>query len=338
MLSKYFFLLLWASFLYAYDFSHCQKYYDLASRPGSVSLFWEGKQVAFVHGSVPKGVKILKADPFVGFYLIKVPPTKFAYNLLDIDEQAYKHPLASIGSHDARPGSILARQRGFLIYARFSAPMPANAVVSNICYQIYGIGVGNKENAFIESRYIKRFLSQNSPYYGDIGVRVKEQGGVMVESVDPFFTNNPFLEKDVITKINNQPITSTGHFEWLVSNLPFKRVISVQIRRKGQLQTLTVRVDKRYGGFLLPDSFLERFIKINAHFVITALHKNRPQALRNLHLGDQILWINRKPIASSSANFTQKLRALRQAFSHAYMQGRIEMLILRKGFEFYVRL
>ncbi|BCZ18564.1 PDZ domain-containing protein [Helicobacter sp. NHP19-012] len=329
-------LALFLNALQGYDFSHCEGYYKRASHSGSVSLFWKGGQVSFAHGKLPKGAKILKADPFIGFYLLKTPPTEFAYNLLDIDERAYTHPLASISTDRATPGRIVKRQEGFLDFAKFSTPVAANGVVSNICYQIYGVGVGG---GFIEARYIKRFLRQKSPYYGDIGVRVRQRGGVVVESIDPFFPNNPFLEQDKITNINGRNINNVREFEWVVSNLAYQERASVQVLRGGRLRALQVRVDKRYGGFLLPDSFLERFgIRLSPHFVIQTINKSRPHDFKLLHVGDKLVWINRRPIAPAGVSFSAKLAALRRALSHAYMQGRIEMLVLRNGFEFYVRL
>ncbi|WP_235852515.1 DUF7488 domain-containing protein [Helicobacter vulpis] len=317
--------------LKAYDFSQCIQYHHHATHSGGVSLFWDHRQVVFMRSMhAPKGVKILKHDPFIGFYLIQAPKTQFAYHLLDIDAQAYKRPLASV-SAQARAGSILQRQRGFLHFARFSKPMPVNAVVSNICYQIYGVGVGGHE--FIESKYLKRFLQQKSPYYGDIGVRVRT--GVIVQSVDPFFKHNPFLEGDVITRINDQPIRNAQDFEWVVSNLAYQSHARIIVKRGRALKTLVVRVDKRHGGFLLPDTFLERFgISLNGNLVITKATRLAPP-LDKLQVGDQLLWINKHPIVKPG----QSARvALQRALSGAFMQGRIEMLILRNGFEFYVRL
>ncbi len=278
----------------------------------------------------PKGVKILKHDPFIGFYLIQAPKTQFAYHLLDIDAQARKRPLAAINAH-AKSGSILERQQGFLHFARFSAPLGLNGVVSNICYQIYGVGVGAHE--FIETKYLKRFLRQKSPYYGDIGVRVG--AGLVVQSVDPFFQHNPFLEHDVIMRINNQSIRNAHEFEWIVSNLAYQSHARVTIKRGHALKTFVVRVDKRHGGFLLPDTFLERFgIAVNDDLVITkATHLTPP--LNKLHVGDRLVWINRKPIIKRGQSVHV---ALQKALSKAFMQGQIEMLIMRKGFEFYVRL
>lgn len=56
-----------------------------------------------------------------------------------------------------------------------------------------GLGVGG--NGFIETKFIKRFLNQKEPYYGDIGVRLKENNKrLVVAQFDPFFPKNPFLK------------------------------------------------------------------------------------------------------------------------------------------------
>ncbi|GMB93275.1 PDZ domain-containing protein [Helicobacter bizzozeronii] len=327
--------------IHAYDFSHCQKYYQLASHSNSVSLFWQRGQVSFLHSlTPPKGVRILKKDPFIGFYLVQAPYTKFAYHLLDISPEAFKYPMASVSKAYARVGTITKRQERFLGHARFSTPIAPNGVVGNICYQIYGVGFKSKDpHAFIESKYIKRFLSQNAPYYGDIGVRVRSHGALVVELVDPFFKNNPFLEGDVITHINNQAIPNSARFEWVVSNLAYQSEARVTIKRRGVPQILHVRVDKRHGGFLLPDTFLERFgVVLDSDLVITARATRLPAPLNTLKVGDQLVWINHKPIAPKRASHAHKLHALQEALSHAHMQGRIELLLLRRGLEFYIRL
>ncbi|WP_104624951.1 DUF7488 domain-containing protein [Helicobacter felis] len=315
----------------AYNFSQCVRYHHLATRGDSLSLEWQKHQVAFLRSlTPPKGVKILKADPFMGFYLINAPKTRFAYHLLDMDSRAYRYPLASV-KQDALLGKILERQKGFLDFAKFSAPVPTNAVVSNICYQIYGIGVGG--HSFIETKYLKRFLAQKTPYYGDIGVRVGE--GMVVERIDPFFANNPFVERDVIISINGEHIANPNAFEWVVSNLTYGSLAHISIRRGDTLKEFKVKVGRRYGGFLLPDTFLERFgIVLDDKLTITqARHLRYP--LNVLRVGDRIKWINKRPVL---VNWLPPHRALQRALSAASMQGYIEMLILRKGLEVYVRL
>ncbi|WP_233710505.1 PDZ domain-containing protein [Helicobacter salomonis] len=318
--------------LNAYDFSQCVQYHRLATHGMSVSLLWHDKQVAFLRSATPpKGVKILKRDPFIGFYLIQAPKTRFAYNLLDIDAQAYKRALAGIHAR-AQTGSIVERQGGFLDFARFSAPLGVGGVVSNICYQIYGVGVGKYE--FVETKYLKRFLAQKSAYYGDIGVRMRS-GSAVVQSVDPFFPHNPFLEGDVILKVNNQPVHNARDIEWVVSNLAYQSHARITLKRRNLTKEVVVKVGKLYGGFLLPDTFLERFgITLDHNLVITKATRLAPP-LDTLQVGDRLLWINKRPIVSGG----QSPRvALQRALSAAFMQGRIEMLILRNGFEFYVRL
>ncbi|PAF42071.1 PDZ domain-containing protein [Helicobacter sp. 11S03491-1] len=333
-----------AGSVFGYDFSHCMKYYDIASTPlkntYSISLKTPKKNVSLLFSLLPpQGVKVLKRDPFVGLYLIETKETKYAYHLLDIDGYARSKELAAIGSKTSAKGKILKSQSGFIHYAQFSTPIPINGVVSNICYQIYGIGVGGKY--FIDKKYIDRFLRQNSPYYGDIGIRVSQENkSIIVVQVDPFFKENPFLPNDKIISIDNQAIVTPEQFEWNVSNLAYHKNVEVDVIRNGKHQKLKVIADKRYGGFLLPDTFLERFgIKLNQKLEITEIDKSTPLRLPQFQVGDRIVWINHEAIIKPNDDSEEKIEnSLRSAFSQAGIKGTIEVLIDRDGLEFYIKL
>ena len=145
--------------LWGYDYSHCIKYFKAASTPlgssNAISLKNGSKQVHILYSlTPPKNVKILKADPFIGLYLVDVPRTKQSYDILALDKRTLNDKkLAFISSSTkVQIGHITKRQSGFLNYARFSTTTPINGVLGNICYQIYGVGVGN--GGFIEKKYI----------------------------------------------------------------------------------------------------------------------------------------------------------------------------------------
>ncbi|PAF41770.1 PDZ domain-containing protein [Helicobacter sp. 11S02596-1] len=347
-------LLLFAIFAnaFSYDFSYCVKYYEQASSQisnfGSNQSKQRAVSIKTAKGNVsllfsvlpPKGVKILKADPFVGLYLIDTPKApKMAYQVLNIDNYARKKELSSIAYNSSAKGKILKSQTGFTHYAQFSAPVARNGVVGNICYQIYGIGVGG--NYFIDKTYLDRFLNQKSPYYGDIGVRVVQRDGyVIVRQVDPFFKKNPFLPGDVILSINNKPLGSYEDFEWVVSNLPYQKEAEVLLIRDNQKKTLKVSVDRRYGGFLLPDTFLERFgIWLDESLTIRRIDENPPEKLDVLQVGDKIVWINKTSVIKKGDDSRAKVNdSLRSALSKAGLRNDMEVLIMRNGLEFYIKL
>ncbi len=143
----------------------------------------------------------------------------------------------------------------------------------------------------------------------------------------PFSLKNPFLKNDEILAINHQKIHSLAEFEWVVSNLKYQSLVKVGIKRNHKIKEITLKVNKRYGGFLLKDTFLERYgIALDERFIITKIGTHLPKGLDFLKLGDRILWVNRKNMASNP-------KALREALS----APKIELLVLRKGFEFYIK-
>ncbi len=279
------------------DYSHCASYYKQASiniGNGIYAIKLKDGSIIGYNPTRPKSNNIIKYDPFVGLFLAKGRvDSKYAYELSNIDEYATSRELASAGISGAKPGRFQTHQNGFLKYAKFSVATQKNGVISNICYKIYGLSVGG--NGFIEKSYIDRFLSQDKPYYGDIGARFEvideDNATFMVQFSDPFFPNNPFKRGDIIISINDIAPKDWAELELLIANLPFDELAQVKIRRGDEIKNLNVKVGRRYGGMLLADSFLERFdFVISNDFVVQKAPKSGP--FSKLKRGDKILFIN----------------------------------------------
>lgn len=338
-------------FVLAQDYSACQRYYKDASETIQQSKVI---QVEYNHQKIyigffrqkPNNLNLIKADPFVGLYAFKIPSKeeKQSYMIMPIDKRAMDLNMVAIGNKTLEQGIILEAQKGFLEYAKFTANIPQNGVISNICYQIYGIGV--KENQFIDSKYLNRFLSQKTPYYGDIGIRLYPQTPkdqrFRVEFVDPFFPNVPFLKDDEILSINNHTFKDYYDFEWYVSNLEENSTANVKIKRKEKTLEFKVIVAPRYGGFLLPDRFFERIgIILNDKFEITYANPQFKEMQQGLLEGDVILWINGERIFfynTQKQNTQEAQRRLRSLLTDAVSKGKLDVLISRQGFQFTLNL
>lgn len=321
-----------------YDYTHCMEYYKNASvavgDTRAVALKHNGKVVYFLYARTPPKAKILKSDPFMGFYLIESAPTKLSYDLLALDKRTIEDKnLVAISAKSPIRGHITGRQGGYTHYARFSNTLERNSVIGNICYQIYGVGVGGK--GFIERAYIERFLNAKEVAYSDIGVRLDSKRAVVVLS-DPFFPHNPFLQGDEIVSINASKITSSTQAIWAITNLPRTREAMVQVRRGGEILNFAIKPDRLYGGFLLSDTFLERFgIRLDSNLVILSKH-DAPNRFKELKVGDKIVWINKKPAT---------LENLKSLLSHtltpeelAKYEGKIQLLVRRGEFEFFIKI
>lgn len=333
---------------FSYDYSHCIKYFKAASTPvGSnyaISLKNGTKQHHILYAKTPpKNVKILKADPFVGLYLLALPKTQQSYELLPLDTRTLNDKKLAIISANHAPsiGHITKRQNGFIDYAGFSNATSQNSVLGNICYQIYGLGVGN--NGFIEKKYIDRFLNQKSTYYGDLGIRFYSQKPI-VSFIDPFFPNNPFQPQDEITSINGVKVSNNGQIEWIISNLKKDSQAKVSIKRNGKPMTLLAKVNQRYGGFLLRETFLERFgITLNDEMIIQNINPSLAGRFNQLRVNDKILFINKNPIITQATDTAHKrFERLKMLFSQATFNeefdGKIQLLILRDGLEIFIKI
>lgn len=346
-----FLVLFFLSSLFSYDFEICKKYYQVASKKIDQSrvVLIEHEGEKFYIGffaSPPKGVEILKSDPFVGLYAFPLTSKDAqSYMIMPIDKKALSLNMADIGRRYAEKGIIIEPQKGFLNYARFSAETLPNSVISNICYQIYGIGMG--ENFFIDSKYLLRFIKQKEAYYGDIGVRLyapsqeKKDDALRIEYVDPFFPDIPFLKDDVILSIDERTFKDYYDFEWYVANLEENSVVTVKIGRGKKIESFPIKVARRYGGFLLPDRFFERIgITLDDELVITATNPQFHSLQQGLLVGDKILWINNKKILDFYQKNTKKEveDRLRFLLTEAVGLGRLDVLISRGGFQFSLNL
>lgn len=303
------------------DYTHCASYYKQASLnlgKGLYAIKLKNGAIIGYSPTKPNIKNLLKYDPFVGLFAIngKVD-NRYTYELSDIDNYALTRELASTGINGAKPGRFQTHQKGFLQYAKFSAPTQQNGVISNICYKIYGLGVGGHE--FIEKSYIDRFLSQDKPYYGDIGVRFitsnEDEATFTVQFSDPFFPSNPFKRGDILISINDIAPRNWGELELLISNLEPNKNVKVKIKRGNQVKNMEVKAMQRYGGMLLPDSFLERFNLVISNDLVVQKAPSKG-AFSTLRKGDRILFINDIDMRNFKArNTTERNQLLRELFT-----------------------
>lgn len=332
----------------AYDYSHCIKYFKSASSKvndtQAISLKNGNKQHHLLYSpTYPNNVKVLKADPFIGLYLVDMPKTKLSYQLLPLDKRTLNDKNLAFISQASKPsvGRITKRQSGFLQYAKFSNTTTKNSVLGNICYQIYGIGIGNDN--FIEKKYIDRFLNQKSVYYGDLGIRFASSKPI-VAIIDPFLPNNPFRPQDEIISINGTKVSTSNDVEWLMSNLKPNAKAKVVLKRDNKRITLNAPSSKRYGGFLLKETFLERFgIDINDVMEIESIDSSLAGRFSVLREKDRIIWINKEPIITDDTDTALKryenlkLLLSKTPFEERF-EGKIQLLIVRDNLEIFVKI
>lgn len=312
------------------DFSKCQeKIVDsLLQIPAGDAIGIGNNHYLLFSANPPSHFKIIRHDPFLQLYLIEAHTIDHPLELWD--NRPTKNPdkwIASISRQHVEKGQKTGWGAGIDRLATFSSLTEPGSVMTGICYQIYGIGVGS--NHYIESYYLERFVQNETVYYGDIGVRVGEQDGVIVTSSDPFFPQNPFWIGDRIMKVKNQLIGSVQEFYDTVINLPEGQRIEVEIERHEQTKKYPVTVGRRYGGGYLTDTFLERFgVAVGKNLQVTKATPDAPNRFRWLKPGDRLISINHEPV-EQYGNIQKLLSQTRRE--------QVTFLMERDEFQFFVQ-
>lgn len=335
MLKQILFIFIFISSVFAYDFKACQQ--KLSSSMEKIGLNYavaisskNGKSILFYYSqkSMPKGYKIIKHDPFTGMYLLESNKKLTPIQIKEIDSDILEQEIASILPTKSVSGKINTRQQSPIDFATLNTPTFNASPLATVCDSVYGIGIGDSK--FIEKKYIDRFVD-NPIYYGDIGIRVVQDhnGFIIVNLVDPFFKNNPFLYGDVIISINGETISDLASFHRVVFDLPKGDSIPVTIERNNNIVNTSVTVDSRIGGLLLPENFLSRIgIEISNDFTITNISKNAKNGFEKLMIGDKVIRINNKQTPNGYNNIIKMLGE--------FPDQEQKWLISRKDFQFFI--
>lgn len=322
----------------------------------------EGKYLAFV--GVAKQAKsndLLKYDAFMGLILFSGKKIIPKYDLIPITQNIKNLQLAAIAEDSITKGSILHAQESLKKPAIFSNKIPPNAVISDICYQSYGVGVG--ENRFIDNGYIVRFLSDlgsdSNRVYSDIGFEVKSQNNALIVSyVNPFIiftplnTNNakakqatttsqtsqtpplPTLQTsqtlrvgDELLAINGVAIKNENMFFDIASNLDISKRAIIRIRRGDKMLEFAFLPLKRERDFGDKGTMLDFFGVI----VDNQLNVIKATSASIFRIEDRILRLNQIIVANKAELDSAILRVLGDKRDFSF-------LITRNDFEFFILL
>jgi len=280
------------------------------------------KNQKLVFSSSQPNAKIIKHDPFLNLYLIK-------------DRKPFKHPfiinknpalgIASINKKIAIEGKIAKQQVGLNSFATFSEALFTPALVLNSCCALEGLVT---PRGIIEKEYLQRFIESKSVGYGDIGIRVYDKNDkIIVTRVNPFVDNNPFKKDDIIISMDGLKIKKSAIF---MRNILFAKQGSshkIKIQRGLKKTTCIVKIDKRYGGGYISDTFLEHIgIYLSKNLTITRLsdkYKNY-----GIKVGDMLMQVNSKAVL----NYDDIAKYV------AEFKKPATILIQRDGFQFFVNI
>lgn len=124
--------------------------YGIAIKPLQKDAKLPTKSILFFYSpnAAPKGYKILKHDPFLGFYLLESKTNLSPISLKEINNEMLEDETASITPANNVSGKISTRMQSPIDFATLNVPTFQNSLINTICEQSYGIGIG--KNQFLE--------------------------------------------------------------------------------------------------------------------------------------------------------------------------------------------
>jgi hypothetical protein len=296
---------------------------------GDIRAVAISKHTAIAYSKTKPTVAYIKHDPFLNLYLFESKKTLHPVRLKNTYDLKVGEWIAGMDESSLFAGNFAKAGDVFDTFYLQNAKIDANSIVSCLCCDMYGLGVG--EGSFIGSEYIKRFINSKSVFYGDIGARFIQRGQeFIVENIDPFYEKQNLKVGDKVLKIDGNKIYSLKGLtqKVLFSNLGKK--LKLEVLRDTKTLTVESVVVQKDGGGSLNDSFLEKKgIFLDADMRIKHINKDSFGYINGLKVGDKLLQVNHTKI--------ENIQQLRKFFT-AIQDNSVNILFDRNDFQFFTKL
>ena len=300
---------------FSLDFSKCKEYYKQATKDfGGISALHLGNgQYLAYSNKLIKNDKLTKSSPILGLYLFRDENIPYKFELKEIKNDI---KIIAINKDLIINGEILQNQNSIKDLAIFNKNMPQNSVLSDICYQIYGISTNN--NRFNTKKYIDLFLKNPDSAFSYIGIEIDKN--LTISKINPLIIKHIKLG-DKIQSINNQTIESKSNFVDKITILPPNTQIELKINDISYIVTTL----PLYSPFSTQSTYLEALgITIDNDLIITKIATNN-----HFKQNDRILKINQIDI--------KNIDDIDSAIDST-LEDNLNILVLRKNFEFFINI
>ncbi|MBE0491200.1 MAG: PDZ domain-containing protein [Sulfurospirillum sp.] len=271
----------------------------------------------------------IKHDPFLNLYLFESKKPLKPVKLKDTKYLKIGEWIAGADERSLYAGNLA--QMGDIMDSFYlqNAKLDANSMVLCLCCEVYGLGTGG--GTFIGSEYIKRFLTQTNPFYGDIGVLFEQKGqNFYIKQLNPLHAGEELRLGDELVKIDGKKPSSLKTLNQYILFAKEKQKIKLEILRDNAPLNCELQVFSRFGGDSVSDPFLEKKgIFLNQSLVIVKITKDSFGDTSGLKIGDKLLQINGLDI-----NDTAKLKH----FLTTTKMKTVQMLFERNNFQFFIKL
>lgn len=324
--NKILLILLCLNILEALDFSKCQEYQLQASREfilnnGNMIRAYhigEGNYLAFSKEDI-EDKRLKKRDRLLGLALFSDKTIEKKYDLVKIKNEI---PAVALNGASSTKGVIKRAQKSLKDLAIFSSPMPKNAMISDICYQMYGISTGG--NRFIDKKYIDSFLNTKAMEISHTSLGIILSDDNIIQDINPFISTTLRIG-DRILSLNNKPINSKEEFINLEANLALNKIATIAAKRGKDEIIVALKPFLRIVDFDRVESYLAFFgIDLSPDLVIL----NNPN-FGGFKQGDRLLRLNQINIS----NTNELNMAIREVIKQ---NENLSFLISRENFELFI--
>ena len=280
------------------------------------------KYTRLVYSKTKPKEKILKYDPFLNLYLVKVKKSfLFPFKINNF----LSFGVASVNITNAIEGKILKPQIGLNHFATFSEKVFTPSLLTNSCCALEGVVT---ERGIIQKEYLERFLNVKDTRYSDIGIRLHDtHNNTKIKRINPFIENNPFKNNDILLTFDGEKVKSSSS---LMKKILFAKVGSkhkLKVKRGSKILTFNVVAYERIGGGFKADTFLEsKGLYLDNNLIIFKVESFFKKY--GLKIGDKLLKIN-----GNSVSNVDELGIYINAFKE-----KSSILFERDGFQFFINI
>ncbi len=274
----------------------------------------------------------VRMDPFLHLYLFYSPKVLHPVKLKNTHKLSLGEWLASMDDNSLYVGNFAQRGIGLKSYFKQNGKTPPNSMISCLCCDIYGLGIGGGK--FISSNFIKRLLASSKIFYGDIGVRLARSGKkVVISYVNPYFPKQRLKIGDIIKKIDGKKIKSLEDAENLILFKKRNHMVEIEFLRKNALHVEKIKVLDRYRVKKSVKKQNYSFLKDKGIFFddkmkIKYIAKHSFGEKSGLKIGDKLLQINQINVKNQNE--------ARRVFSKI-KKKEINFLFDRHDFQFFIK-
>ena len=266
--------------------------------------------------------KIIKHDPYLNLYLVK--NKNFVRFPFRINNKILKGQ-ASVDAKHVIQGKLRTQQIGLNTLASYDKVISAPSLLLGSCCNLEGIVT---PEGIIQREYLSNFINSKNKHYSDIGVRVIDEGKlIIIKRVNPFDKNMRFKKDDCITHLNGKKVKNASRFMMAVLFSKVGTKFDVTVVRAGKKISIKTTTAPRYGGGFISDTFLEQnglYFSEN----LTIIRVGDKYKKYGLDIGDRLIQVN-----GNKVNSISDIRAYIDDFTHF-----ASLLFTRNHFQFFVNI